>query len=73
MIVRRVCSEREQRKLHVAAYARVSTLSEEQDESFETQVEYYTPLISNTEAWNLVDIYADHGKSGRPGRRALQH
>ena len=72
MRVRKVCSEREQRKLNVAAYARVSTLSEEQDESFETQVEYYTTLISNTEAWNLVDIYADHGKSGlsadkRPG------
>ena len=72
MRVRKVCSDREQRKLNVAAYARVSTLSEEQDESFETQVEYYTTLISNTEAWNLVDIYADHGKSGlsadkRPG------
>ena len=48
MRVRKVCSEREQRKLNVAAYARVSTLSEEQDESFETQVEYYTTLISNT-------------------------
>ena len=72
MKIRRITPVRETRKLNVAAYARVSTLSEEQDESFETQVEYYTTLISNTEAWNLVDIYADHGKSGlsadkRPG------
>ena len=29
--VRKVCSEREQRKLNVVAYTRVSTLSEEQD------------------------------------------
>ena len=38
MRVRKVCSEREQRKLNVAAYARVSTLSEEQDESFDNNV-----------------------------------
>lgn len=72
MKIRKITPVRQTRKLNVAAYARVSTLSEEQDESFETQVEYYTTLISNTEAWNLVDIYADHGKSGlsadkRPG------
>ena len=72
MKVRKVTSERETRKLNVAAYARVSTLSEEQDESFDTQVEYYTAYISSREDWNFVDVYADHGKSGlsadkRPG------
>ena len=45
MKVRKISSERETRKLNVAAYARVSTLSEEQEESFDTQVEYYLSLI----------------------------
>ena len=39
MKVRKVTTERQQQKLNVAAYARVSTLSEEQEESFDTQVE----------------------------------
>lgn len=49
---------------NVAAYARVSTLSEEQEESFETQVSYYTTLISNTPGWKYIGVYADRGKSG---------
>ena len=64
MTVRRIVHEQEIRKRNVAAYARVSTLTEEQDESFETQVSYYTNLIKNTEQWNFAGIYADHGKSG---------
>ena len=38
--VRKINPIREVQKKKVAAYARVSTLSEEQDESFETQVAY---------------------------------
>ena len=64
MTVRRIVHEREKRKMNVAAYARVSTLAEEQDESFETQVAYYTNFIKNTKQWNFAGIYADHGKSG---------
>ena len=64
--------QRQHRRLRQRVRCRQKADTEEQDESFETQVEYYTTLISNTEAWNLVDIYADHGKSGlsadkRPG------
>ena len=33
------------RKMRVAAYCRVSTEQEEQESSFENQVEYYTNLI----------------------------
>ena len=56
----------------MAAYARVSTLSEEQEESFDTQVAYYTARINGAVNWNFVEVYADHGKSGlsvdrRPG------
>ena len=39
------------RKLRVAAYCRVSTEEEEQQNSFEVQVDYYTEKISNHESW----------------------
>ena len=47
------------RKLRMAAYARVSTDSEDQQNSFLTQVDYYTNLICSDPDKILVDIYAD--------------
>lgn len=47
------------RKLRVAAYCRVSTEEEEQQNSFEVQVDYYTEKISNHEGWQLAGIFAD--------------
>ena len=64
MNVRRITPVKEIQKKKVAAYARVSTLTEAQDESFETQVAYYTALISSNSQWIFVGVYADHGKSG---------
>ena len=51
-------------KLRVAAYARVSTSSEDQLNSFAAQNRYYTSLISGKENWTLVDVYADEGITG---------
>ena len=51
-------------KLRVAAYCRVSTEEEEQQNSFEVQVTYYTDKITNHEGWELVGIFADDGSSG---------
>lgn len=51
-------------KLRVAAYARVSTEQDEQQNSYEAQVNYYTQFIKNCPTWTLVDIYADEGISG---------
>ena len=48
----------------VAAYARVSTYTFEQEESFESQVAYYTDLITNNPDYELVEVYADQGISG---------
>lgn len=48
----------------VAAYCRVSTLLEEQEESFETQCAYYRRLIDGDPSMQLVDVYGDHGVSG---------
>ena len=46
-------------RLRVAAYARVSSSSDEQLNSFAAQNRYYTELISSKDNWQLVDIYAD--------------
>ena len=48
-----------QRKLKVAAYCRVSTLMEQQESSYEAQVQYYTEKIKSNPNWKLAGIYAD--------------
>ena len=52
-------------RIPTAAYCRVSTTSDLQDGSFETQCEYYRKLITDNPSMRLVDIYGDQGKSGR--------
>lgn len=47
----------------VAAYARVSTDSEEQLTSYEAQIDYYTNFISNHSDWEFVKVYTDEGIS----------
>ena len=51
-------------KLRVAAYARVSSASDDQLNSFAAQNKYYTSLISAKDNWSMVDIYADEGITG---------
>ena len=53
-----------QRKLKVAAYCRVSTDSDEQANSYDAQIKYYTELIENNPEWELAGIFADEGISG---------
>ncbi len=47
----------------VAAYARVSTDSEEQLTSYEAQVDYYTKYINERADWVFAGIYTDEGIS----------
>ena len=54
----------EQPRKRVAAYARVSTDSEEQLSSYEAQVEFYTRCIKGNPGWEFVDVYTDEGISG---------
>ena len=66
---------RDQHKKRVAAYCRVSTLLEEQEDSLETQMSYYGNLIEANEDWEFAGIYSDE-KSGtkaenRPGFQKL--
>lgn len=51
-------------KKRVAAYCRVSTDSEDQKKSYDTQVAYYTDLISKNPDWMNVGIYADEAITG---------
>lgn len=53
----------EQKKLKVAAYCRVSTLLEQQEGSYEAQVDYYTEKINSNPNWKCAGIFADDGKS----------
>lgn len=45
------------RKLRVAAYARVSSNSDDQLHSFAAQYAYYTELIISNPEWEFVDVY----------------
>ena len=51
-------------KLRVAAYCRVSSEKDEQLNSFEVQVSYYTEKIGSNPAWKMAGIYADEGITG---------
>ncbi len=56
-------------KLRVAAYARVSTDHEEQESSYEAQVEHFTKYIEGHEDWEMAGIFADPGISGKNIKR----
>jgi len=50
-------------KRRVAAYARVSTDSDEQLTSYEAQIDYYKNFIKNKPDWEFVHVYSDEGIS----------
>lgn len=57
------------KKLVVAAYARVSTEQDEQQNSYEAQVNYYTRLIEANPDWESAGVFADEGISGTNTKR----
>ena len=57
------------KRLRVAAYARVSTEQDEQQNSYEAQVNYYTHYIETHEEWEFAGIFADEGISGTNTRK----
>lgn len=50
-------------KRRAAGYARVSTEQEEQQTSYEAQVDYYTKFIKKHGEWEFVKVYTDEGIS----------
>ena len=62
----------EKKLLRVAAYCRVSTKSDEQHLSYDTQVAVYSEKIRAEPGWTMAGIYADHGISGTQAERRPQ-
>ena len=62
-------------KRRVAAYARVSTDSDEQFTSFEAQVDYYTRQIAANPDWTMVEVYTDvdtpYGRNTRACQQSI--
>ena len=71
MIIKKIMPKIPSIKKRVAAYCRVSTLREDQEDSFETQRSCYSNMIENHPEWKLVKIYADRHSAtkveNRPG------
>ena len=57
------------KQLRVAAYCRVSTEHEEQQNSYNVQIAYYTDLINRKKEWTLAGIFADEGISGTQAKK----
>lgn len=55
-----------------AAYCRVSTDSDEQESSYEAQVNHYTNFIQAHDGWELAGIFADEGLSGTQAKTRPQ-
>ena len=53
-----------ERLLRVAAYCRVSTDGEDQETSYEGQVNHFTEFINNHTGWKMAGVYADEGITG---------
>lgn len=56
--------QQQPKRLRVAAYARVSSDSEDQLNSLAVQVDYYTHLIQENPNWEFAGIYTDEGITG---------
>lgn len=63
---------RRQVSLRVAAYCRVSTEEESQENSYTAQKSHYTTLILSRPGWEMAGIYADEGKSGTSRKKREQ-
>ncbi|MCM1008875.1 MAG: recombinase family protein [Ruminococcus flavefaciens] len=59
-------------QLRVAAYCRVSTEQEEQQNSYQVQIAYYTDLINRKKEWTLAGIFADEGISGTQTKKRTE-
>ena len=55
---------KQKKKLRVAAYCRVSTDSDAQLESLETQMAHYEKYINDHSDWTYAGLYYDEGISG---------
>ena len=64
MIITRIEPKKKLEQKRVACYARVSTRSSTQDESYSTQLKYFQGLIEANPSWKFYRMYSDKGRSG---------
>ena len=64
-----------EQRLKVAAYCRISTDHEDQEQSLENQVAFYTNYVKRNPYWKLVSVYTDRSSGlhtkNRPGYQQL--
>ncbi len=58
-----------EKKKRVAAYCRVSTDKEDQENSFDSQQRYFRQYIERNPDWELYEIFADEGITGTNTRK----
>ena len=58
--------------VRVAAYCRVSTDSEELENSYEAQQAHYRRMIASRPEWSLAGIFADEGITGTSAKKRPQ-
>lgn len=69
---RNLAAPEEIKKLRVAAYCRVSTDTEEQETSYDAQIEHFTKYIKGNKEWEFAGIYADEGISATNTKKREQ-
>ena len=63
-VINPTITEDKESKIRVAAYCRVSTNSEDQQNSLMTQMRYYENFLADSETERLVSVYVDEGITG---------
>ena len=58
--------------IKVASYCRVSTDSEDQTNSFESQQRYFREYIERHPEWEIYEVYADEGITGTSTKKRTQ-
>lgn len=65
-------SSKKLKQTRVAAYCRVSTDQDEQQNSYQVQINYYTDYINRNPEWCMAGIFADKGISGTQTKNRTQ-
>ena len=58
-VINQIRIEEQEDKIRIAAYCRVSTDSEDQQNSLMAQMRYYENFLADSETERLVSVYAD--------------
>ncbi len=63
-VIQPTITEEKSRMIRCAAYCRVSSDSEDQLNSFMTQLKYYENFLADSKTETLINVYADEGVTG---------